>query len=336
MRALWRNENGTLAFETIHEPQIVHSEDVKIQIMYNVIGIQDLRMSREWDFYAKPGIAGYEMSGKIVDLGFKAKEAGFYIGQRVSGTVVEFCNNCSPCLNHEEHNCQDLTTHSGTLCNYIVWNYRQLIPLEDGVPYSIGALIEPVAVVYMAALKMQIRPGDSVCIFGGDFNGLVLIQIAKLLGAAKVIVVEPKPNNRKLAELLGADHVIDSTDDTYTSQLMKLSDFVGFRSIAITSSNTAWLKVAPNLAARGSSIVFTVYYDLGKDISVNSIKFFAMNLNLCSSFLYSREVLLETQSILRKLKLQPLIAEEYPLKNAIEAFNVEAKYLYPRVGIKHW
>ena len=58
MNALWRYRNGMLSFQELEQPQILNPTDVKIKVMYTTIGIQDLRMYREWDFYAKPGIAG--------------------------------------------------------------------------------------------------------------------------------------------------------------------------------------------------------------------------------------------------------------------------------------
>ncbi|KRM89010.1 hypothetical protein FD21_GL000473 [Liquorilactobacillus vini DSM 20605] len=48
------------------EPALQSADDVKIKVIYSTIGIQDLRLKRQWDFYSKEGIAGYEMAGIIV------------------------------------------------------------------------------------------------------------------------------------------------------------------------------------------------------------------------------------------------------------------------------
>lgn len=333
MQALWRYENGILAFREVIEPKIQNPNDVKIKVMYNTIGIQDLRMFREWDFYAKPGIAGYEMSGIIVALGEEAKKAGFYVGQHVTGTIAKFCGSCDYCLKHEENNCLQLYAKSGTLCDYVVWDAGQLVPLRPDTPFSIGCLVEPVAVVYMAAQKLQLSFGDNICIFGGDFNGLIMVQFAKMAGANQITIVEPKERNRELALSFGATNVIDPAEETYKTELMKISDFIGYQAVVITSSNPEWLQAATYIVARGGTVMVTVYFDQNKDISINSVKFFTMNINITSSFLYSKKILHKARNIIGHLRLKELISEEYRVNDALLAFDAEQQHRYPRIGL---
>lgn len=333
MQALWRYENGVLSFRDVEEPVLQKLDDVKIKVMYSTIGIQDLRMTRAWDFYAKPGIAGYEMAGIITALGDKAKAEGYYIGQHVTGTIAKFCGSCAYCLKGEENNCLQIYSKSGTICDYVVWSCSQLVPLAPETPFRIGCLLEPVAVVYNAYQKMKLLSGDNVCIFGGDFNGLLMLQFARMSGANNITVVEPKERNRLLALSLGATYVVNPADDTFETEIMKQSDFIGFQSVVITSSNTEWFQTATNIVARGGTVMVTVYYDHGQDFSINSIKFFAMNLNITSSFLYSRKTLLETKDIMSSLQLDVLINKEYPVKAALTAFEKELKHRYPRIGL---
>lgn len=334
MRALWKYENGILAFKDIDEPDIASDHDVKIKVMYSTIGIQDLRVNRKWDFYAKNGVAGYEMSGIIVDLGSEARKAGFYIGQHVSGTIAKFCGKCVYCENGEENNCLETISNSGTICDYVVWDKNQLVTLPEDMPFAKGCLLEPVAVVYHAFSKINIKKGDHICIFGGDFNGLVLLQLAKQAGARTVTIVEPKKVNQELARQLGADYVVDPHEDTYKTELMKLSDFIGFQTVVLTSSNPEWLSLSTDLVARGGTIMLMVYYDLDIDFSINSIKFFLMNINITSSFLYTKKKLVETVTILDSLNLDSLIHLEFPMKESLTAFDAEQKYHYPRIGLK--
>ncbi|MEO3946725.1 zinc-binding dehydrogenase [Gorillibacterium sp. CAU 1737] len=333
MWALWKYKNGMLASKEIDEPQLLSENDVKIKVMYSTIGIQDLRVYRTWDFYAKNGLAGYEMSGIIVGLGAAAKKDGFYLGQHVSGTIAQFCGKCVYCEKGEENNCLELTSKAGTICEYVVWDKNQVVPIPDDMPFSIGCLLEPVAVVYHAFRKAAIQRGENICIFGGDFNGLVLLQLAKQAGAKTVTIVDPKEANQKLARQLGADYVVDPREDTYRTELMKLSDFIGFQTVVLTSSHPEWLSVSTNVVARGGTVMLMVYYDLPIDFTINSIKFFLMNINITSSFLYTKKELVETRTILNSLDLQPLIHSEYPMKEALTAFDVEQNYHYPRIGL---
>ncbi len=333
MKALWRFHTGTQSFCDTDEPEIRQPDDVKIRVTYNTIGIQDMRMAREWDFYAKAGIAGYEMAGIIEELGEEAKSHGLYAGQRVSGTIVEFCGKCFYCNRHQENLCLSPKIHSGTLCEFVIWKWHQVIPLPDSMSYRIGTLTEPVAVVAMAADKMRIQKGDNICIFGGDFNGLVLLQMAKRLGAGSVTVIEGKKYNRELAVKMGADVVIEPADDIYVTQLLKNTDFIGYQSVAVTSSHPEWIQAAVNVTAPGGNLIFTLYFDYGKDIAVNSIKLFRSSINISSSILYTREVLHSSIEWMGNLSLECLITKEYSFSSALEAFEEESSNLYPRIGI---
>lgn len=332
MNALWRYRNGMLSFQELEQPQVLHPTDVKIKVMYTTIGIQDLRMYREWDFYAKPGIAGYEMSGIITDLGSEAKKAGLFVGAHVSGTIARFCGSCVYCQRGEEDKCLNLTSNAGTICEYVIWHKDQVVLLPDAMPFSIGCLLEPVAVVYEAFHKLNLKEKDSICIFGGDFNGLILLQLAKKAGAT-VTIVEPKEYNQNLAKKWGADFIVNPNEEMYRTLLYKVSDFMGFSKVILTASQPNWLSDSINLVARGGTILFMVYYEQTKEISINSTKFFAMNLNITSSFLYSKKGLVSTLDILYNLDLVPLLHASYPFKDALLAFDVEQEFHYPRLGL---
>ena len=77
-------------------------------------------MYREWDFMQNLGVAGYEMSGVIVDLGEDAEKEGLYKGQRVTGTVAKFCNSCIYCLGVRKTNCLQIDVKNGTICEYFM------------------------------------------------------------------------------------------------------------------------------------------------------------------------------------------------------------------------
>lgn len=334
MRALWRHENGMMNLIKVSEPLIEHDDDVKIKVMYTTIGIQDLRMKRSWDFYAKDGIAGYEMAGVITDLGDAARAKGFCVGQKVTGTVVKFCGHCPYCQRGQENDCLQLAVHSGTLCDAIVWQAGQIIALPPEAAFTSGCLLEPVAVVNMAAQKLQVNPGDNVCIFGGDFNGLVLVQLVRLLGARSVTIVEAKKYNRDLAEQLGADYVIDPFNENLETELLRISDFIGFQRVVMTSSRPNLVPTAFNVTARGGTVLTTVYFDQNQKISINSVKFFAMNLTITSSFLYTEKLFRETRNLLPKLNLKGLISQEYAFEDYSAAFAAEQHFSYPRIGIR--
>jgi Zn-dependent alcohol dehydrogenase len=57
--------------------------------------------------------------------------------------------------------------------------------------------------------RANVRPGDSVAVFGCGGVGLSAVQGAHLVSAWPIIAVDPLPEKRRLAVDLGATHVID-------------------------------------------------------------------------------------------------------------------------------
>lgn len=335
MKALWQYDNGILEFREVNEPQVYFADDIKIKVHYSTIGIQDLKNFHKWNLYSRAGIAGYEMSGEIVDLGEKAKQEGFYIGQKVSGTPALFCGKCVNCKNGNENNCLSIKPQNGTVCQYVVWKSKQCVPVEDSVDYKSLCLLEPVATVSMALNKLRIWDDSNLCIFGGDFNALVMIQLARFSGMRNITVVEPKKTNRDLAKKLGAAHVLDPASENFETELMKITDFIGFENVAVTSTaDTSYVQSAINCAAKGATILMTVYFDQIKEFSVNSVKLFSQDITITSSFLYTRKILQETKHILNRLNLDCLIPVEYKASEAPKAWEEEQKFRYPRIGLK--
>jgi threonine dehydrogenase-like Zn-dependent dehydrogenase len=83
-------------------------------------------------------------------------------------------------------------------------------PLPDGLSPEAALCLDPV-VMALAIRDVNIRLGDVVAVFGLGAIGLVTLQLAKLAGAHRVIVVDPLANRRELAQSLGADDAIDPT-----------------------------------------------------------------------------------------------------------------------------
>lgn len=72
-----------------------------------------------------------------------------------------------------------------------------------------AAMAEPVACCVHGIDMCNISCGDTVAIIGGGMIGMIMLQLAKLSGAGKLILIEPVAEKRELAKKLGADLSID-------------------------------------------------------------------------------------------------------------------------------
>src|SRR3546814_1641875 len=92
-----------------------------------------------------------------------------------------------------------------TSCALVTGVQTCALPIWCGVQTGAGA----------AVLSLDLKPGQSLAVFGGGAVGLSALLGARAVDAGMVIVVEPNAERRALALELGAAHVIDpgATDD---------------------------------------------------------------------------------------------------------------------------
>lgn len=158
-----------------------------------------------------PTILGHEFSGIVAEVG--AAVTSCKVGDRVCIDPNCYCGNCEPCRNGVAHYCKHMigygTTVDGGFAEYCAVNERQVYILGNNTSFEQGAMAEPVACCLHGLDMCEIQPGHQVVIIGGGMIGLLMLQLARLAGAAKVALLEPVASKREVAKKLGADVCID-------------------------------------------------------------------------------------------------------------------------------
>ena len=158
-----------------------------------------------------PTILGHEFAGVIAQVG--SEVSGYKAGDRVCIDPNCYCGACEPCRNGVVHYCEHMigygTTVNGGFAQYCAVNERQVYKLGENTSFEQGAMAEPVACCLHGLDLCEIRPGHQVVVIGGGMIGLLMLQLAKLAGAAKVALLEPIEGKREVAKKLGADVCID-------------------------------------------------------------------------------------------------------------------------------
>lgn len=166
-------------------------------------------------FHGDPGAAdvpvgtiiGHEFSGTVVKTG--ASVTSVKAGDRVCVDPNRYCGTCDMCRRGLVHFCRNMigygTTVNGGFAEYATVDERQLYKLDDSVSFGRGAMAEPLACCLNGINQLEIRHGSTVCVIGAGMIGLIMLQLAKSAGAARVFVIEPVEARRLQAEKLGAD-----------------------------------------------------------------------------------------------------------------------------------
>lgn len=168
-----------------------------------------------------PTILGHEFSGVIREVGSEVKK--YKAGDRVCIDPNCYCGACDPCRNGVAHFCENMmgygTTVNGGFAEYCAVDERQVYLLGENTTFEQGAMAEPVACCLHGIDMCEIQPGQQVVIIGGGMIGLLMLQLAKLAGAAKVALLEPVENKREVGRKLGADVCIDPVKEDVKERL---------------------------------------------------------------------------------------------------------------------
>jgi threonine 3-dehydrogenase len=156
---------------------------------------------------ALPVVLGHELAGTVVATGSGVRR--LREGDRVALESHLPCGHCFPCRTGDAHNCANLRILGmhvdGGFAELMAAPVEICVPLPESVSLEAGALLEPAGVA-MHAVQRYGEPlaGGVALVNGCGPVGLVIAQLCVLMGAAHVVVVEPNPYRRALAERAGA------------------------------------------------------------------------------------------------------------------------------------
>ena len=160
-----------------------------------------------------PIILGHEISGTVAAVGKAVPDLS--VGSLVTVNPNDMCGRCfycrqgksAFCLNHRAVG----TTINGGFAEKIAIRAKQVYVLDRTDPAE-AALIEPLSCCVNAFREMTPGLGDSYLIVGGGTIGLMMVQLARLSGAATVLVAELIDEKRQLATATGADGAFNPSE----------------------------------------------------------------------------------------------------------------------------
>lgn len=232
-----------------------------------------------------PVVLGHEYGGTIEDVAKGSAER--LIGAMVAVDPNISCGRCFYCRRGLVHLCEGLRALGvdldGGMAEFSIVPELQVHALPAGFPEAARAFIEPVSCAIHGIDRSGIRLGDTVVILGAGTIGLIMMQLARAAGAARVLIVEPVEAKRTLAAFLGATTALDpATSDprTCTFDLTGVGADVVIECVGKTE--TAQLALA--LVRRGGTVEFFGLSPVGAAIAVEPNAVYAKELTIVGSY----------------------------------------------------
>lgn len=233
-----------------------------------------------------PTILGHEFSGVITEVGSEVEE--YKAGDRVCVDPNCYCGMCEPCRSGEVHYCEHMvgygTTVNGGFAQYCAVNERQVYKLGENTTFEQGAMAEPAACCLHGIDMCGIRPGHQVVVIGGGMIGLLMMQLAKLAGAAKIALLEPVESKRRAARGLGADICIDPVREDVKDKLAG-AGMTWINTVIECVGHPSTIEQAIEIAGNRAVVMMFGLTKPDETISVKPFQIFQKELELKASFI---------------------------------------------------
>lgn len=269
-----------------------------------------------------PVVLGHEFSGQVVEVGKKVTR--FKPGDKVTVDPNIYCGNCRYCQNGQKQLCDHLTAigvnKDGGFQEYCAVPESQAYGLEPEVSYEAGAMTEPVACCLHGIENIRIREGDVVVVIGGGAIGLIMVQLAKLQGASKVILSEPVEMRRRIGLLIGADGAVNPMEGDLSGQIQALTGTSQADVVIECVGITAATKQAFDIAGKGASILLFSVPKVDATFSLPMFDVYKKELKIYGSFINPDTHYRAAQLINSgRLDLKPIITHRYDLDHVSDA-----------------
>lgn len=213
MRVGMYYSNSKVEVEEMPVP-IVGPRDILIKVIASGICGSDVL---EWYRIKKaPLVLGHEVSGEIVEVGEGITK--FKKDDRVFTTHHVPCDECRFCLTGHHTACQVFQTKNnfnpGGFSEYLKVSGRSIdtgtFLLPGGMSYEEGSFVEPLGTVVRGLRAIDLKPGNSLLVIGCGIAGLLMIKLARALGAGRIIATDIDNYRLEAAQRFGAEKAIQA------------------------------------------------------------------------------------------------------------------------------
>ncbi|MEV0207623.1 Zn-dependent alcohol dehydrogenase [Streptomyces sp. NPDC050788] len=266
---------------------------VRIRLAAAGVCHSDLSLSNGTMRVPVPAVLGHEGAGTVVAVGEGVTHVA--PGAEVVLNWAPSCGSCHACslgevwlcanaLNgaadiHARRSSDGTDLHPGlnvaAFAEETVVAASCVLPLPEGVPLTDAALLGCAVLTGYGAVhhSAQVRPGETVAVYGVGGVGLAALQSARIAGAGRIVAVDVSPEKEELARGAGAtDYVVAS--ETTAREIRGLTDKQGVDVAIECVGRAATIRTAWESTRRGGRT--TVVGIGGKDqqVTFNALEIF--------------------------------------------------------------
>ncbi len=286
------------------------------------------------DVWARGGLPGIEIPLPHIlgnDIAGVVREVGGLVNWVAAGDEVMLhpgvsCGHCLECLAGRDNLCRDYDIigyrRHGGYAELVAAPAVNVIPKPKQLSWEEAAALPLVTVTawHMLVTRAAVQPGEDVLIHAaGSGVGSIGIQIAKLRGA-RVIATASSDEKLAKARELGADEVVNYSNDTWPREVKRLTGKRGVDVVFEHTGAATWpgsissLKPNGRLVTCGATSGFAAQTDLRQ--------VFYRHISILGSFMGSKAELLEAMKFVESGKIRAVVDQVLPLAEARRAHEL--------------
>lgn len=320
---------GVIKVEEKEEPAI-REDEVLVRIMAAGVCGTDIHIydgAKGASECFPPVVLGHEFAGIVEAVGEEVRNVK--VGDHVTADPSIMCGKCYACQTGKPHFCESYSatgvTYDGGFAQFCKVKEEQVYALKPEISFEEAAMCEPLGCCLHGIDRAGIKTGDTVLIIGGGTIGLIMLQLARLAGAATIIVSEPVASKREMAVDLGADYTVDPMEKTPFA----LMEEKGIREINVAIECVGRRETmldAFRYVGNGGQVLLFGLTAPDCEIPVKPYEIFQRELTVTSSYVnpytHGRAANLVNTG---KIRLSELISDRLTLDEIGKAFEIRGK-----------
>jgi S-(hydroxymethyl)glutathione dehydrogenase / alcohol dehydrogenase len=344
--AVLRAGSEKLSVEIAAVPPLGRS-DVRVRVLASGVCGTDLRtLAGSSTMTGLPIVLGHEVAGVVIEVGAavtRVKE-----GDTVIASFSSSCGHCWFCVRNETHLC----------ANYQATRSSRRVELADGtealVAAGIGAFAEEIAIsentviavapilpaeqlcligcsvatgVGSVSRAADVQAGSSVAVFGCGGVGHFVVQGSRMVGATRIIAIDPSRAKREAALKAGATDAVDPASTDPVDAVHELTDGRGADYAFEVSGRVDVLRQSYAATRRGGTVTVVGFPPDGSVFELDAASIFRDAKRLVGSYygnIRFREDFPTLVELARagRLDLGAAISDRFPLDRVNDAIEL--------------
>ena len=339
MKAVYITEHGgvdVLTYGDLPEPTIGPNE-IKVRVracsvnrldVFTRMGVRGTRIR-----FNGPHVLGGDAAGEVVEVGAEVTRVG--LGDRVVVNPSVKCGQCRFCVSGEEELCLNpgMATASGSYAEYVKAPAHGAVRLPEHLTYEDAACLPTVFMPCWSFLlrRAALKPWETALILSASSGvGTAAIQVAKNVIGARVIATTSTDDKVRGATELGADEVINYSEEDVAERVKELTGGRGVDVVLDHVGTDAWTGAMASLAPGGRYGICGVTSGYKAELQMGLL--FLKNQTIMGVFMGRNEDLRQIVELAGKGVVRSVIHETFPLEEAASAHEaMEARDFFGKL-----